>query len=438
MNIIISGAGKVGFNLAKKLSIGHNITIIDKNIEALYRIQDDLDVMVLHGDVEESKTFEKVIDKNINLFIAVTNIDNTNLISCLIADTILTIDKKFIRLKKETFNNPELKSRLNIDKFIFPIELASNIIASLLSYPKANNVKFFKYTKNKLISIIVSKDFQPSIINQSYFRIVGIKRDKEFFIPNSSDIKIMANDLIYLFGDEEKIKVICKETALESSSNIDKCVVFGAGDLGIAISKRLVKEGCVVKLLDKDLNLCNRANDKLGGMVSVINLKYSSHEVFETEGLDSADIFIASTDNDEFNIIKSLEAKERGIKKVISINNDLEYYSLMYSLGITVVRGPKISAYNTIMEEINSTKIILEKNFCGIKGILFMRKIFSNSKLINKTIQAPNSFDGLIFYIRNDDIFNLNSSLLLEKDDLIVIFVKSKIGSDIKKWLYEL
>jgi trk system potassium uptake protein TrkA len=35
MNIIIAGAGKVGFNLAKSLCVRHNITVIDKNLEGL-------------------------------------------------------------------------------------------------------------------------------------------------------------------------------------------------------------------------------------------------------------------------------------------------------------------------------------------------------------------------------------------------------------------
>lgn len=59
MNIIIAGAGKVGFNLARTLSIGHNVTIIDKNKEALHRIQESLDIMPMNGDVEDSKTYEK-------------------------------------------------------------------------------------------------------------------------------------------------------------------------------------------------------------------------------------------------------------------------------------------------------------------------------------------------------------------------------------------
>ncbi len=99
MNIIIAGAGKVGFNLAKTLCIGHNVTIIDKNSDALLRIQENLDILPIKGNLENPSTYESFLDTKIDLFIAVTNLDEANIISCLVAGDILDIEKKVIRLK---------------------------------------------------------------------------------------------------------------------------------------------------------------------------------------------------------------------------------------------------------------------------------------------------------------------------------------------------
>lgn len=109
-------------------------------------------------------------------------------------------------------------------------------------------------------------------------------------------------------------------------------------------SSRWWRSGCIdlkssaryrkkVKIIEKDLHLCEVADEVLQGKVSVINSKYSSNDLFEDENLSNADIFIAASNNDEFNIIKCLEAKEKGINKVVAINNDLEYYQLMHSIG---------------------------------------------------------------------------------------------------------
>jgi len=438
MNIVIAGAGKVGFNLAKTLSIGNNVTIIDKNSEALYRIQESLDIMPLGGDVEDVKTYEGFREKQIDLFIAVTNIDNVNLVATVVADTVLNIKRKVVRLQKEFFNKTEIQKKFGIDRFVLPIHLASEAIASLLEYPKANNVKFFHYTDKKLISVMVSGSFSRQKITLKESKIVGIERRKEFFIPHSSDIEILPNDLLYLFGAEDEIRSLCVQLELDATQKIERCVVFGGDELGISIASKLIESGREVKLVEKDLVLCEQADEALHGKASIINSKYSSHDIFEEEAFSCADIFIAATNNDEFNIIKSLEAQESGIKKVVAINNEMEYYNLMHSLGIVVVRGPKMSAYNAIMEDISSTGVVIQKSYCGAKAIVFMRKIFAGSKLIGKKIKAPKRDNTLLLCIRNGKSFALDTKSILLEDDLIVAFCATKESMKVKQWIYEL
>ena len=437
MNIIIAGAGKVGFNLAKSLCVRHNITVIDKNLEALYAIQESLDILPLRGDTEDTKTYQSLKGQDIDLFIAVTNVDNVNLISTMIASSVLNIKKRFVRLQKN-FDEKVIKEKLNIDEIIFPTKQASKTISSLLSYPKANNVKFFKYTNHKLISIRVSKDIAPQVLEPYKAVVVGIERDKKFFIPQNNDLNIYPNDLIYFFGEKHYIQDICMTLETDHNSNIQKCVVFGGEELGISIAKELIKTNCEVKLIEKDMTLCHNADEELNGNAIVINSKYGTYDIFEDEGLKNADIFIAATNNDEYNIIKSLEAKEFGIKKVIAINNELEHYNLMHSLGLVVTRGPKISAYNKIMEEISSTGVVIKKRFCGGRGFVFMRRIFSNSKLIGKSIKPLIMTDSIVYYMKDNILYDFNKKLILEENDIIIAFSISNNMEKIKSWIYEL
>ncbi|ADN08101.1 NAD-binding protein [Sulfurimonas autotrophica] len=437
MNIIIAGAGKVGFNLAKTLSIGHNVTVIDKNSQALDRIQESLDILPLRGDVEDANTYKSFTGQEIDLFIAVTNIDNVNLVSAMMVDATLHVKRKFVRVQKYFFQEQIIQKKLDIDKVIFPLKLASRAVSSLLKYPKANNVKFFKYTPYKLISVMVSSITLPQTIHSDVFKIVGIERKKDFFIPDEN-IEILPNDLVYFFGDEKEIKQVCQKLDLDNMLDIQKCVVFGGGELGIEIARELLKVDKDVKLVEKDLKLCEIADEELRGKVSIINYKYGSHDIFEDEGLESADIFVAATNNDEYNIIKCLEAKESGIKKVVAINNEMEYYNLMHSLGIVVVRGPKMSAYNTIMEEISSTGVVIQKSYCGAKAVVFMRKVFPSSKLIDKVIKPLHVKESGVFYIRENVMHSLKEKIKLQENDLIVAFSAVKISSKVKEWIYEL
>ena len=437
MNIIIAGAGKVGFNLARTLSIGHNVTIIDKNREALHRIQERLDIMPLSGDVENSQTYEHFIDKKIDLFIAVTNVDNINLIATLMADSVLQIDKKIVRIRNHFYADSIVQEKLDIDTIVYPIQLASKAIVSLLQYPMANNVKFFKYTKQRLISIRASSTIEPLQVSSENFIVAGIERDKSFFVPQE-DIEILPNDLVYFFGLEEHIKDICTQLNSKKENMIQNCVVFGANDLGLAISQELVNANRDVKLVEKDLELCEKADEVLSGKASVIHSKYGITTLFEDEGLSSADIFISATNNDEYNIAKCLEAREKGIQTVIAINNEIEYYSLMHSLGIIVVRGPKMSAYNKIMEEISSTGVVIEKSFCGSKARVQMRKVFPHSHLIAKKIKPLKVKQSKLFIMRDEKLLEIKEKSILEKHDLVVTFCESRESAKVKQWVYEL
>jgi len=110
----------------------------------------------------------------------------------------------------------------------------------------------------------------------------------------------------------------------------------------------------------------------------------------------------------------------------------------MHSLGLIVTRGPKISAYHKIMEEISSTGVVIKKRFCGGKGFVFMRKIFSNSKLIGKKNKPLKIKDIKIYYIREDQIYPFDEKITLKENDLIIAFSNIVYKEKIKSWIYEL
>jgi trk system potassium uptake protein TrkA len=411
--------------------LGHNVTVIDKNAEALHSIEESIDVFALIGDVEISKTYQKLHEKEIDLFIAVTNLDNVNLVAVLMADSVLNIKKKFVRLQKYFLDGDIIKEKLGIDKIIFPLQLTSNSITSLLDYPKANNIKFFTYTDHKLLSIRVTQNLDIETLN-----IIGIERDRKFFVYKDT-IQIQSDDLLYLFGSETYIRDICNRFDLQNRK-IDRCVIFGAGELGVNIAKALLERGRNVKLVEKELSTCNIADEELCGKATVINAKYGIHDIFEDEALHNADIFIAATNNDEYNIIKCLEARDRGIKKVLAINNELEYYNLMHSLGIVVVRGPKVSATNNIIEEVGSTKVVIQKHFCGAKAAVLMRKISYTPHLLQKKVSPLKVKESLIFYMKDEQLYPFDKKILMSECDIIIAFCAINETSKVKQWLNEL
>ncbi len=435
MEIIIAGAGKVGFYLARTLCMVHNVTIIDKNAEALNRLHENLDIYPVLGNIEDPETYKKLSGHEVDLFIAVAERDETNLIATLIADEAIDVARKYIRLKNSYFFKMSIRDKLGVTDAVFPYRLTSQTIGMLLKYPKANNVKQFVHTDFKLISVLVTTQMEPMALHRRDIMVVGIERDKRFFIP-SEDETIRTGDMVYFFGSEAAIRQQCEQLEQRAASQIERCVVFGAGELGVTVTQTLTAHGKNVKLIEKDMELCEKADERLGGTVMTINCSYGMTELFENEHLADADMAVAATDDDEYNIIKCLEARQHGIKKVIAVNNEPEYYSLMHSLGIVVVRGPKISAYNGLIEMIDSNRIVLFRKFCGGEGAIFMRRIYADSDVIdNKPPPLSQHTDEKFLLVRGETLMMLESVALLKEDDVIVVFCSRQRQEQVKMWI---
>jgi trk system potassium uptake protein TrkA len=446
MKIIIAGAGKVGYHLAKTLSFYHDITIIDKNLKAISKIQDDLDVLALHGNVEDPQVYFNCT-KTIDFFIAVTNLDEVNIIASLIIDDILEVDKKIIRLKNSFFLKSSIFKKLNIYKSVFSSYHIANSLKRLLEFPLANNIKELKRSQMLMLSVRIqnpdyigynireiSKEFEDKV------SIVGLERDKLFYIPTYSEV-LKQGDLIYLFGKKEIIKSRYRnlELAIVEEKKRKNCIVFGADRLGIDISRVLLEAGFEVKIIERDLKLCQEASEALRGEAIVLNSKYGWGHLLKEEGLDNADMLIASTSNDEFNIIKCIEAKKVGVNKVIAINNDKEYYSLMHSLGLIVIRGEKIDTYYSILENINPDSFIVQKRYCGGKGIALSKEISSKSRCINKPLNIPKKIEekAQVYIIRDKNIIRDLERFECKEGDKLILFSESEHDDFLEKWIYQ-
>lgn len=439
MDIIIAGAGRVGFKLAQTLSLKHNILIIDKNKEALSRLAETIDVMAIYGNIEDPDTYLALMDRSYDIFIAVTDSDEANILSTLIADDTIDVDKKIIRLRNPYFAKSTIAQKLGIYEAVFPFIEAARSIQQLLEFPKAHNVKNFLFTSHSLVSVAAQEPEVERIdqIQDARLKVVGIERQKNFFIPQK-DEPIQEEDLLYLFGQKERIKEVCARLNHKAPDQIKRVAIFGADLLGLEIAKAFLAHKIELKIIDKDLERCKKASETLQEKATVINSRYIEHTIYEEENVKNADMVISTSSDDEDNIIRCLEAKEYGVPKTVAVNNDMEFYALMHKLGIIAVRGPKMSAYYSILEKIASSAVIIERHYCGGRGTIFMRKIFPNSSLIGKPIKPIKAQDLLLFLVRQKDILEFIEPQTLQADDVIVAFAKSYHEERIKEWIYNL
>ncbi len=443
MEIIIAGAGAVGYRLARTLSSRHNVSIIDSNRDAIERIAESVDIMPIVGNAEDPDTYQAFVGKNVDLFIAVTDNDEVNLVSCLIVDESIHAKEKIIRLKNNFFSKSSITEKLRITEAVFPIMRTANSVKSLLHYPKANSVKSINESPFRLISIRVHVNSKIPVISakemeSEQIRLIGIERQKQLFILKE-ETALMPGDLLYFYGNPDAMTDICSLIETHMPARIKNVVIFGADALGIEIARHLYEPGVTIKIVEHDLARCEYAASTLRQMATVINGRYGDHRLFEDEGLKNADMLIASGKNDADNIVKCLEAREHGIERVVAINNDTEYYTLMHNLNILPIRGVKSAAYYAIIEKISASSIAIDKHFCGGSGMVYVRTVHPDSQLIGKRITPLKQTGALCMIQRGSSLIPLHEHFDgLQSGDIIIVFCLIALDEKVTTWIHTL
>ncbi len=440
MNIIIAGAGKVGFELARSLSQHHEVTVIDRNAEALERLGELIDIYPLTGDIENPQTYRSLLNSHVDLFIAVTDSDEANILSTLLATDTTRIDRRIIRLRNSYFEQSAFLANLGALERIFPFRLAAETVRLLLTYPGANNVKQFAGTDTKLISIQVDNPLHEAKSVQAFendhLKIVGIEREKRFYLPTPEWV-IEHGDRIYFLGDGAVLESLYGQLDLHMPPRIETAVVFGADTLGVEVAKVLVEEGVEVKIVEKDIRLCHLASDVFQDRALVINSRYDEAILYPEERLDQADMVITTDRKDETNIIRALQAQEYNIPKIVAVNNDRKYYPLMHQLGMVVARGPQMSAYYAILESAVRQDAVESRHFCGGAAVVLARKVDPASPLIGRNLPVWKR-EGLMLVARREAVFHSETSVELEAGDMLFLVIEADEEKRGLEWIRSL
>ena len=416
MNILIAGGGKVGYNIAKFLHKKHNITIIEKDENKINFINESLDVLTVHGDLRDALTYEN-LEKEYDYFIAVCDNDEINLLSSAIIDDFTKINTKLIRIHNTSYSLTSISEKLNIENMIYANTIPVLSIQKLINLPQANNIKDLSFSNKVLISVNSEIDIEVKEIETDKVKVVAILDDLGKISFHKKEIK--KNNLIYLLGDIDDLKPVLKKIAPNQPEKIENVLIFGANELGIEIANTLKSMNLNITILESNSNLAYKAAKKLDEEIIIINESFEDANMFLKENLQKNDISIASTQSDEKNILKSLIAKKYGIRKTVCINNNPYYHSIMNSLHLPIIRGPKMATVYKILEKIESEKIIFEKIFIGFKAKAYIKKVF-----IEKKIKPPKE-DCKILILRNDKLIELKDEFQIMPEDVIFYFITS-------------
>lgn len=361
MNIVVVGDGKVGYALSEQLSReGHDVTIIDNNLQALNQTMETLDVMGVHGNGATRQIQLEAGVQDAELLIAATSTDEVNMLCCLLAKT-LGAENTIARIR-----NPEYMSQLHLLREQLGLSLAINpelatarAIARVIKFPPAVKVDTFAKGRVELIEfhppenspVIGRRLMDLPIRSDAKILICAVERGGEVSIPNGSFV-VERGDRLHITGEGHAITAFLTSIG-GINLKIRSLIIVGGGKLGYYLGKMLDERQFSIKIVDKNLDRCNELCELLP-RATVIHGDGSDMELLESEGLDDVHAFVSVTGMDEENLIMSMMAINKNVPKVVTKVNRLNYFAIAEKMGIHTVVSPKLITADEITQYVRA------------------------------------------------------------------------------------
>lgn len=436
MQVVILGAGVVGFQIASKLiAEGKDIVLIENNSERAKYASQHLDCIVLNEEGNNLLTLKRAGIEKADYFISVTNSDEVNMVACGLVASEFDVKLKIARVSNLDYSKAKIfeKTFLGIDYIVNPEIESSRQIANTIALGATSDVMLFQDSDLQMRNALVDSNsfFKNKIVKEikrslkERFLIAAIFRDNNFIIPSGNTI-IEENDNLYLLATKDNLTKIFMETG-RKSQKIDKILVVGGGKIATLVTRYLIRTGRSITLIDDDYENCKILSEKFPDAL-VLRADMSEEEIFEEEELNNYDLVITTTDNQEMNILTSIYAKHIGVSRTIAVITKNSYFNIATKLGIDSCVNPKSSTVDAILKYVRRGNIKSIHSLFDGKAEVIEFTADNSCRLLAKPIKDLEMPEGslILSVIRNSDVMIPDGNFLIKEDDTIVVIVKKQ------------
>ena len=442
---MIVGAGLVGQYLCEKFSEeGQEVILIDTDKEKLQRIEHELNILTIHGSGASARTLAEAGIAKTNLFIAVTDSDEVNLVSCIMSRQY-DIETRIARVRNEEFLTPGLtlnEEALGIDLIISPdwamVEVIMQLTRASETFYTAEfangQILLLGYRvqdKNPLVGLSLFELKQQHISRQ--FVITAILREGKTIIPHGDTI-IQARDKVYMMVPKHEMAEV--EQVFNVASQLpNKVFIIGGSDIGYMVARQLEDLNINVKIVEANKDRCDFLSENLGHSI-VLNFDgLEAHDLLE-EGIEYADLVIAVTGSDTTNILSSLLAKHHGARRSIIKITHHDFVPMLGKLGIDVALSPRQVAADMILRYVRRGSVISTTTILD-----------TDAEVMEVTVPEHRSFDqvpikdlacpkGLIIgaVVRDNKVVVPSGGTVIRPGDNLVTFFRQESVKEVDKF----
>lgn len=442
MDILILGAGDIGFQLGKRLSLEkYNITMVERDPAKVKRASEQLDAIVIDGHGASHKTLVSagVADKDI--VAAMTNDDEVNLLACMIAKklgsatTIARVRNPELTEEDFALSNAEM----GVDYVIHPERETAEAIVRLIRQATATDVIELEEGKIQIVGVRIemgSRLLRKPLYKLSEefgdppMRVVAINRNQRTLIPRGDNELVPGDHVFAVCGEEFMQKFI--ELTGKRDIEIQNMMVLGGGLVGQFVARSL-SDRINIKIIESSVGKSEEIANILPNTL-IIQGDGTDIDLMAVEGLQDMDAFVAVTGDDETNIISTLVARHLKVPRTIALVNTLEYLPITPTIGMDAVVSKQLLTVNAVNRLVQHQQVAAYATIPGI-DVRIIEYIAKKGKITRKTIQdlhfPPDAIVGAVMH--GDTMTVPKGDTVIQPGDRVVVFTTPKAVHEVEK-----
>ncbi len=443
MNILIIGAGEVGFHLTRRLAVDkHNITIIEQDPLRAHRADEQLDAAVIVGSGSSYRDLLNAKIEETDILAAISNSDEVNLMACRYAHK-LNIPFKIARIRNPEFIEPDFfltKEEMGVDLLIHPEKETADAIIRLIKQSSATDIIEFANGMIQMVGIRLEKDTPLSHKTLQNIweewgnisaRVVAIKRKQNTLIPRGDEI-LVPGDQFFVICDKQLTPEVVQLAGKEDVS-IQDIMILGGGLIGQYVAREM-EDQLNVKLIESKSEKSQEVADILKKTL-VIHGDGTDMDLLAAEGVMDMDSFIAVTGDDETNIISTLMARHIKVPRTIALVNKTEYMPITPTIGMDAVVSKKLLTVNAITRFIRKGLLESMASIPGLDAEIMEIVTQAGSKITKKPLMDCHfpryAIAGAIW--RGDSSLIPTGDTQIQEGDRVIVISLPKAIAEVEK-----
>ncbi len=374
MRAIVVGAGDVGYDVARLLSLQrHDVTVVDTDPAKIEHVRDTLDVLAVVGSGTSAATLREAHIEGADLLVAVTDVDEVNVIASMLAERVgaASHDTTTIaRVRSSEFTGEGAVLTLGdfgIDHIIHPEQSTANEVVSLLRRAAATDVVGFCGGQVQLVGIRIERD--AGVVGMSLvelarqsplpFRVMGISRGVRTIVP-SGDATIQANDQVFVLVETGRVADVARVLGKEAG-RLRHVMILGGTSVGARVASGLTgrsrrEGGMEVKLVEANRRRAEHLAETLEGVL-VIHGDPADIDLLAREGMAETDAVVAVTEDEESNLVSCLMAKHLEVRKTVALLSKSAYIPISQSIGLDAAVSQKLAVSREVLRFLRGSHV---------------------------------------------------------------------------------